>query len=132
MAVIGKGTLAGTFLKMKGGFGPINLRAFGIVLIAVLASLLVFANLENITAAIGILGAIAGYLFGAETKESPTVGGTTGVNAVVAQVGDNARIAGRDINETIDNIERMLGDLRGLTNATIQNMQLLTEKLESG
>lgn len=127
VAVIGAGTLFGTFLRMKGGFGPINLRAVGIVLIAVLASLLAIAKLDNLTAAMGILGAIAGYLFGAEAKESPNADTSTGVNASGAQVGDNARIAGRDINDTVHNIERMLGDIQGLTNTTIQSMQLLSK-----
>lgn len=111
VAVIGAGTLFGTFVKMKGGFGPINLRAVGIVFIAVLASLLAIAKLDNITAAMGILGAIAGYLFGAEAKEVTGAGASTGVNAADAQIGDNAKIAGRDINETVNNIERMLGDI---------------------
>lgn len=128
VAAIGAGTLAGTFVKMKGGFGPLNLRAIGIVLIAVLASLLAIAKLENITAAMGILGAIAGYLFGAEAKESGGTGSSVGVDATDARFGDNARVAGRDINETINNIERMLGDLQGLTSATIQNLQMLNDR----
>ncbi len=106
-----------------------NLRAIGIVLIAVLATLLAIAKLDNITAAMGILGAIAGYLFGAEAKDTSGSGSSTGVNATGAQVGDNARIAGRDINDTINNIESMLGDLKGLTNATVQNMQVISESV---
>jgi len=128
VAAIGAGTLAGTFMKMKGGFGPINLRAVGIVLIAVLASLLAIAKLDNITAAMGILGAIACYLFGAEAKEPSGTPSSIGVDAADARFGDNAKVAGRDINETVNNIERMLGDLQGLTSATIQNLQLLNEK----
>lgn len=61
---IGALTLVGVFLRMKNGFGPFNLRAVGLVLIATFASLLALHDSGGITSAIGILGAIAGYLFG--------------------------------------------------------------------
>jgi hypothetical protein len=75
VAVIsGLGILAliGVFKQMKGGFGPFNLRALGIVLVAVLASLLAMKDGGSITAAMGILGAIVGYLFG--IKDNKTQG----------------------------------------------------------
>lgn len=49
---------------MKSGFGPFNLRVLGIILVATYATVLGLANVTKLTAAIGILGAIAGYLFG--------------------------------------------------------------------
>jgi hypothetical protein len=61
---IGALTLIGVFLRMKNGFGPFNLRAVGLVLVATFASLLGLQDSGGITSAIGILGAIAGYLFG--------------------------------------------------------------------
>jgi hypothetical protein len=64
IAVIGAGTLAGVFWKMKPGFGPMNLRAVGIVLVATFAGLLALQDSGALTAAMGILGGIAGYLFG--------------------------------------------------------------------
>jgi len=56
--------LIGVFAKMKPGFGPFNLRAIGIVLVATFASLLALQDGGSMTAAMGILGAITGYLFG--------------------------------------------------------------------
>ncbi|WP_095128652.1 hypothetical protein [Pseudomonas sp. Irchel s3h14] len=69
IAAIGGATLAGVFWKMQGGFGPMNLRVVGIVLIAILSSLLAVAKTSDFSAAIGILGAIAGYLFGTKTDQ---------------------------------------------------------------
>ncbi len=56
--------LVGSFFKMKPGFGPFNLRVVGIILVGTFATLLALQGGESITAAMGILGAIAGYLFG--------------------------------------------------------------------
>jgi hypothetical protein len=64
IAAIGIVTLAGVFWKMKEGFGQFNLRAVGIVLIATFASLLALRDGGALTAAMGILGGIGGYLFG--------------------------------------------------------------------
>lgn len=57
-------TLIGIFWRMQGGFGPFNLRAVGIVFIATIAALLAPRDTGSLTAAMGILGSIAGYLFG--------------------------------------------------------------------
>jgi hypothetical protein len=64
IAVFGALTLGGVFWKMTEGFGPFNLRVVGIVLIATLSSLLALHDAGSLTAAMGILGAIGGYLFG--------------------------------------------------------------------
>lgn len=69
IAVIGCISLGGIFWRMQGGFGPMNLRAIGIVLIAILSSLLALAKASDFSAALGILGAIAGYLFGTKTDQ---------------------------------------------------------------
>lgn len=63
-------SLIGIFVKMKPGFGPFNLRVVGIVLVATFATLLGLVYNGEITAAIGILGAIAGYLFGIKDKNT--------------------------------------------------------------
>jgi hypothetical protein len=63
IAVFGALTMIGVFWRMKTGFGPTNMRIVGIVLIATFASLL-GVNADSFSSAIGILGAIAGYLFG--------------------------------------------------------------------
>jgi hypothetical protein len=134
IGVLGAGTLVGTFYRMRGGFGPPNLRALGLVLIAVFASLLAIGNSENFTAAMGILGAIAGYLFGAKSSEAEdaAASGAIGVNAQGAQIGGNAKIAGRDINETVNNIERMLADVQSLANATVNNLQIMGAERRPG
>ena len=63
-------TLIGAFVLMsdseKKGFGPNNLRVVGIILVATFATVLALYDADSITAAMGILGAIAGYLFGAK------------------------------------------------------------------
>ncbi len=65
---LGAIALIGVFIKMQGGFGPFNLRAVGIIFIATLASLLALNDAGSLNAAMGILGAIAGYLFGIKDK----------------------------------------------------------------
>lgn len=64
--VMGFGSVAliGVFARMKPGFGPFNLRAVGIVLVATFAAVLALQGTDALTGAMGILGAIAGYLFG--------------------------------------------------------------------
>ena len=64
IAVFGLVTLVGVFYRMQSGFGPFNLRAVGIVMVATFATLLALKDGSSLTAAMGILGAIAGYLFG--------------------------------------------------------------------
>jgi hypothetical protein len=64
IAGLGLIALLGVFWKMQNGFGPFNLRAVGLVLIATFAALMALNDSGGITSAMGILGAIAGYLFG--------------------------------------------------------------------
>ncbi len=66
LAVVGFGVYAliKVFGHMKEGFGIFNVRITGIVIVATFASILAVLNLNAGSAAIGILGAIAGYLFG--------------------------------------------------------------------
>lgn len=110
IAVIGVGTLFGAFWKMKGGFGPMNLRAVGIVLIGVLATLLAIAKADNLNAAMGILGAIAGYLFGANV-EGDSKKNESALDVDRATFGDHAKLAGRDINETVNNMNAKVQEL---------------------
>jgi hypothetical protein len=51
---------------MKDGFGNFNLKVFGITLISLLVTVLAISPVAstNLSPAYGILGAIAGYLFG--------------------------------------------------------------------
>ncbi|RJG18761.1 hypothetical protein D4A39_09925 [Alcanivorax profundi] len=71
LAVVGFGVFAmiKVFGHMKDGFGVFNVRITGIVIVATLASILAVMNPSGESAAIGILGAIAGYLFGYGTKD---------------------------------------------------------------
>lgn len=61
--------LAKIFDRMKNGFGPFNVRITGIVIVATLTSILAVMSPSSESAAIGILGAIAGYLFGYGSKD---------------------------------------------------------------
>ena len=73
-------TLAGVFWRMKGGFGPNNLKAVGIVLVAFLASVLSVSRADGFNAAIGLLGAVAGYLFGVKSNASDEKMASSGVS----------------------------------------------------
>lgn len=108
VAVVGAGALAGVFWKMKPGFGPFNLRAMGIVLIALFTVLLAIENTGTLNAAMGILGAIAGYLFSVIAESESN---SSAVDASGSSFGDGARVAGRDINETVNNINAQVQEL---------------------
>ena len=64
IAALGVIALGGVFWRMQKGFGPFNLRAVGIVFVGTVAALLALKDAGSLTAAMGILGAIIGYLFG--------------------------------------------------------------------
>lgn len=54
-----------TIIKQGKGMGPYNLRAIGIVIVLTFTALIATKFQDStLTAAIGIFGAIAGYLFG--------------------------------------------------------------------
>ena len=71
LAVLGFGVFAivKIFSHMKKGFGTFNMRVTGIVIVATFASILAVLSPSSESAAIGILGAIAGYLFGFGTEK---------------------------------------------------------------
>lgn len=133
VAALSVGAIFGTFIRMRGGFGPMNLRAIGIVLIASLVSLLSIGKSENLTAAMGILGAIAGYLFGAKSSKSEEASAfsSVGVNAKGAEISGNAKVAGHDINETVNNIKNMFAEVQKMTNATVEKLQVLNTEAHS-
>jgi hypothetical protein len=58
-----------TFWRKGQGFGINNLRVVGLILVSTFASVLALTNAPNLNIAIGLLGAIAGYLFGVSAKE---------------------------------------------------------------
>jgi hypothetical protein len=68
LVVAGLGTVAmlGFFRTKMPGWGPFSLKVVGLILVATFASVVVIAPIEGHeqAAAIGILGTIAGYLFG--------------------------------------------------------------------
>ncbi len=61
---LGLVALGGVLYRMTPGIGPYNLRAIGIVLIATFATILAVKVNGSLTAAMGILGSIGGYVFG--------------------------------------------------------------------
>ena len=62
--VFGIATGVASFCKMKGGFGPYSLRATMLPLVLTLTFLLALSDKVSDDAALGLLGAVAGYLFG--------------------------------------------------------------------
>ncbi len=73
IGVIGLLTMVGVFassFRRGEGLGPLNLRAVGIVLIGTFAALLAAQGGSALTAGFGVLGAIAGYLFGFRGPEA--------------------------------------------------------------
>jgi hypothetical protein len=64
VSVLGLVALIGVFCRMKPGFGPFSIRALSIVLVATFATLLGLKDNSAMMAAMGILGGIAGYVFG--------------------------------------------------------------------
>jgi len=66
IAVITAGALFGAFCKMKDGFGPFNLKVYGLTLVVGISAIIVLTDIptDKLTAVFSILGAIAGYLFG--------------------------------------------------------------------
>jgi hypothetical protein len=68
IAVLAAGALAGAFLRIKERFTVLHLRLIGIILVATFATLLALAEDATLNAAMGILGAIVGYLFGVSSS----------------------------------------------------------------
>lgn len=66
IAVLTAGSLFGAFKKMKDGFGPFNLKVYGLTLVVGFSAIIVLTDIpsDKLSACIGILGAVAGYLFG--------------------------------------------------------------------
>ena len=65
--LLSAGVFYAVFKNMKPGFGPNNVRVVAIVMVASFTTLLGLAA-ENMTPAFGILGAIAGYVFGSAVE----------------------------------------------------------------
>jgi len=124
IALVGGGTLAGAFIRMKGGFGTTNLRAIGIVLIALFASVLAIAKTEDVSAALGILGAIAGYLFGTQSSGGASLSTKVGADGSI----NNSKIAGRDINETINNLQAKVDSLAGFIDGNLSKIELSVQR----
>ncbi|MFN7120068.1 MAG: hypothetical protein ACK4TA_24975 [Saprospiraceae bacterium] len=63
--------MIGVFIKMKPGFGPLNLKVLAITLSLCLAVLLAVLDLkpEILSAAYAIIGTVAGYAFGIKTRQ---------------------------------------------------------------
>ncbi len=59
------------FRNMKSGFGPFNLKVYGITLVMGMAAILALTDLSSDKTApiFGLLGAIAGYLFGLKKEK---------------------------------------------------------------
>ncbi|MDI9366467.1 MAG: hypothetical protein QM541_16040 [Flavobacterium sp.] len=60
------GNLFFLYKKMNNGFGPVNLKVYGLTILIAITALLALSDVEaqKLVATYSILGAIAGYLFG--------------------------------------------------------------------
>lgn len=67
--LLGAGALTGAFLRMSGAWGASQVRTLGLVLVASFAALLAVHDRSTVAAAFGVLGAIAGYLLGAQDRD---------------------------------------------------------------
>jgi hypothetical protein len=76
VAIVGLVVIGGTFAKMNRGIRQQNLKAIGITLIAVLVVILALRHEGMVEAAIGLLSAIAGYLFGKDSSSDDEATGT--------------------------------------------------------
>ena len=59
-------SLIGVLIKQKTGFGPFSLKVYGLTLVIGIGAIITVSDVQTdrLTAFFGILGAIAGYLFG--------------------------------------------------------------------
>jgi hypothetical protein len=66
VAGLGIVAMVGFFFTKKPGFGPFSLKTVGLILVATLACVVAMAPIEGHeqAGALGILGTIAGFLFG--------------------------------------------------------------------
>jgi hypothetical protein len=94
-----------------------NLRAVGIIFIGTFAAILAVSKSESLNASLGILGAIAGYLFGyrESEKEKEQEGGPS-ASVTASTFGAGAKVAGRDINETIEHMQADLANIGQVVN----------------
>jgi hypothetical protein len=62
--------LIGSLKQMKAGFGPFNLKVYGLTLVLGISGIIVLSDIDTskLTAVFGIIGAVAGYLFGLKKK----------------------------------------------------------------
>ena len=73
LGAIGVLTMIGVFassFRRGEGLGPLNLRAVGLVLIGTFAALLAAQGGSALPAGFGVIGAIAGYIFGLRGTEA--------------------------------------------------------------
>ena len=72
VSLITAGSLVGVFVKMVGGFGPFNLKVYGLTLVVGLGVILTLSDIEahKATICFSLLSAVAGYLFGLKNENS--------------------------------------------------------------
>lgn len=66
------GSLILSFRKMKEGFGPFNLKVYGLTLVLGISGIIALTDIDTgkMTAAYSIIGAVAGYLFGLKSNDA--------------------------------------------------------------
>lgn len=70
VALLGLYVLSKTFSHMKDGFGTNNIKIICILMVVIFSILLAIASPNAENSAIGILGAVVGYLFGYSQRDN--------------------------------------------------------------
>jgi hypothetical protein len=107
--ILGLVALLGTLWKMSNGISVMNLRAIALIVIGTFVALLAIAIPESFNASFGILGVIIGYLFGTSGSKSNISGSKI----------ENSNIAGRDINQRIDELKTDVTNIEKLMTTMI-------------
>lgn len=71
IAILGGIGIIGALTKMKGSPNSYTLKTLGLILITTFVALLAALNPDSLEIVTGILGAIAGYLFGIQNRRRP-------------------------------------------------------------
>ena len=70
------------YKKMQNGFGPYNIKVYGLTLVVTFTSILALSGIEFqiLAPAYAILSAVAGYLFGLKNPESKSENNNKSIN----------------------------------------------------
>jgi len=102
IAILGLGCLIGVFKQMKDGFGPYNLKVYGLTFVVIIFAILILSDiqLEKLTICFSILSTFAGYLFGLK-KDDKLMNNTCVRRSKPAANKGLKEMAGEVVNQTV-------------------------------